>query len=278
MSDDPASPGPPATAPRRRRAPRRAALARPLPHGADPASEPESRSACSHQLSAVSHQRAQKASSSRDSRRTLIAESYRPTGSLTRSSAVLRTLRVTVCDARGRPVRAPGLSAWLSRVVGRAAKGEATVALVSDAAMRRINRDYRRVDRVTDVLSFPTDDTPRAGQARARLRPRTEPTGQDPSPGSRVPNPQSPGPRPQAPGPSPQFLGAIVIARGRAAAQAREAGHALATELRVLALHGLLHLLGYDHESDNGEMARTERRLRRRGGLGAGLIEREVSR
>jgi probable rRNA maturation factor len=71
-------------------------------------------------------------------------------------------------------------------------------------------------------------------------------------------------------------LGDIVIARGVAARQARAAGHALGTELRVLALHGLLHLLGYDHERDAGEMARVERRLRRRGGLREGLIERAV--
>ena len=71
-------------------------------------------------------------------------------------------------------------------------------------------------------------------------------------------------------------LGDLVIARGVAARQAREAGHSLQTELRVLALHGLLHLLGYDHEdpNDNGRMARLEARLRRAGGLRAGLIER----
>jgi probable rRNA maturation factor len=74
----------------------------------------------------------------------------------------------------------------------------------------------------------------------------------------------------------PSHLGDIVIARGVAARQAREAGHALATELRILALHGLLHLLGYDHEKDAGEMARIEKRLRRRGGLREGLIERAV--
>ena len=69
-------------------------------------------------------------------------------------------------------------------------------------------------------------------------------------------------------------LGEIVIARGVARRQAREARHSELTELRVLALHGLLHLLGYDHESDEGEMRRTEQRLRRKGGLGEGLIER----
>jgi probable rRNA maturation factor len=70
------------------------------------------------------------------------------------------------------------------------------------------------------------------------------------------------------------FLGDIVIARGVARRQARAAGHAEATEMRVLALHGLLHLLGYDHERDGGAMARLERRLRRKGGLREGLIER----
>ncbi len=72
----------------------------------------------------------------------------------------------------------------------------------------------------------------------------------------------------------PDNLGDIVIAAGVAARQARAAGHSLQTELRVLALHGLLHLLGYDHEHDDGRMARLERRLRRQGGLVEGLIER----
>ena len=70
------------------------------------------------------------------------------------------------------------------------------------------------------------------------------------------------------------YLGDVVIAAGVAKRQAREGGHSLGTELRVLALHGLLHLLGYDHERDDGRMARVERRLRRRGGLREGLIER----
>jgi probable rRNA maturation factor len=72
----------------------------------------------------------------------------------------------------------------------------------------------------------------------------------------------------------PGELGDVVIAAGVAARQAREAGHSMAVELRVLALHGLLHLLGYDHERDDGRMARLERRLRLKGGLVEGLIER----
>ncbi len=72
----------------------------------------------------------------------------------------------------------------------------------------------------------------------------------------------------------PDSLGDVVIAGGVARRQAAAAGHSLQTELRVLALHGLLHLLGYDHEHDEGQMARLERRLRRRGGLVEGLIER----
>ena len=77
------------------------------------------------------------------------------------------------------------------------------------------------------------------------------------------------------PGDMPGVLGDIAIARGVAARQARALGHAEMTELRVLALHGLLHLLGYDHEHDRGEMRRAEDRLRRRAGLPAGLIARE---
>jgi probable rRNA maturation factor len=70
------------------------------------------------------------------------------------------------------------------------------------------------------------------------------------------------------------FLGDVVIAAGVARRQARAARHALGVELRLLALHGMLHLLGFDHERDDGRMARVERRLRRKGGLRVGLIER----
>lgn len=69
------------------------------------------------------------------------------------------------------------------------------------------------------------------------------------------------------------FLGDIAIAKGVAARQARDRQHSFATELRVLALHGLLHLIGYDHERDRGEMRRLEQRLLTRAGID-GLIQR----
>lgn len=69
-------------------------------------------------------------------------------------------------------------------------------------------------------------------------------------------------------------IGEIAISIDRAAAQAAEHGHSLANELRVLMLHGALHLAGFDHETDLGEMSRAESRWRKRFGLPDGLIER----
>ena len=71
------------------------------------------------------------------------------------------------------------------------------------------------------------------------------------------------------------FLGDIVIAEGVAKRQAKEHGHSLKIEIQTLVLHGLLHLLGYDHETDDGTMARAEARLRKKAGLPLGLIERQ---
>jgi probable rRNA maturation factor len=139
-----------------------------------------------------------------------------------------RHLVVEVVNTPG--ARAAGLGAWLQQAAPRQARGVVTVALVSDARIRALNRRYRAVDAATDVLSFPADE--------------------------------------------PGTLGDVIIATGVARRQAAEAGHPFGTEVRILALHGLLHLLGYDHDRDDGEMARLERRLRRRGGLREGLIER----
>ena len=163
---------------------------------------------------------------------------------------------MTVSDGRGRPVRDGGLARWLSEVCPARVRGEVAVALVTDARIHKLNSQYRHRNAPTDVLSFPSDGSrPSTGSGRP------EPVeGRIPDPASRYAT----------------FLGDIVIATGIARRQGREAGHSYQAELRVLALHGLLHLLGYDHDSthDNGRMARLEGQLRRRGGLQAGLIER----
>ncbi len=70
------------------------------------------------------------------------------------------------------------------------------------------------------------------------------------------------------------FLGDIAISLGRARAQAREFGHTIEQEVQILMLHGVLHLMGHDHETDSGAMARAEKRWRAKFGLPNGLIER----
>jgi probable rRNA maturation factor len=73
------------------------------------------------------------------------------------------------------------------------------------------------------------------------------------------------------------FLGDIAISLARARAQAREFGHAIEQEVQILMLHGVLHLMGHDHETDSGAMARAEKRWRAKLGLPNGLIERVQS-
>jgi probable rRNA maturation factor len=150
-------------------------------------------------------------------------------------------LAVTVTAPDGRQAAGRGLAAWLRGAAPRGARGEVTVALVSDGRMRALNRTFRGRAHATDVLSFP------ASSANVPLL-------------------------------DAAYLGDIVIATGVARRQADEAGHSLGRELRILALHGLLHLLGYDHEVDEGAMARMEDRLRRRAGLAGGLIARGRAR
>jgi probable rRNA maturation factor len=72
-------------------------------------------------------------------------------------------------------------------------------------------------------------------------------------------------------------LGDIAISLGRARVQARELGHPIEAEVCILLLHGVLHLMGMDHETDNGKMARAELRWQQKLGLPAGLIERSLS-
>ncbi|MEO8482300.1 MAG: rRNA maturation RNase YbeY [Acidobacteriota bacterium] len=158
---------------------------------------------------------------------------------MTRAAAPRDRLCVTVTSDR--PTRATaGLAAFLTSTAPVRARGTVEIALVSDRRMRALNRSFRGVDRPTDVLSFPH------GEERIeRLKSNTQ-----------------------------SHLGDIAIAVGIARRQAAERRHTLTVELRILALHGLLHLLGYDHERDRGEMRRLEERLRRRAGLNEGLIAR----
>ena len=113
--------------------------------------------------------------------------------------------------------------------------GEVSVLLTGDAAIRALNRQYRRKDKPTDVLSFP------------------------------------------APEMATGIAGDLVISLETAWLQADARGHSLEMEIKILLLHGLLHLAGYDHETDEGAMQRKEQQLRRKLGLAVGLIERTHS-
>ena len=108
--------------------------------------------------------------------------------------------------------------------------GEVNVRITSNRELRELNRRFRRKDKPTDVLSFPSG--------------------------------------------LPKLAGDIAISADIAAANAADIGHSTETELRILILHGLLHLAGYDHETDNGDMQARETKLRQQLGLPTGLIER----
>jgi len=110
------------------------------------------------------------------------------------------------------------------------ARPDATIVFVSDAAIRKLNREFRGEDYASDVLSFPTkaEDFERENQSN---------------------------------------LGEVVISVPRATVQAKQNGLRFSNEIEQLILHGLLHLCGYDHETDNGEMNRLELRLRKKLGI-----------
>ena len=114
------------------------------------------------------------------------------------------------------------------QIIGRRQQ-DATIVFVSDQAMKELNRRFRGKDYPTDVLSFPAEAAPFEVDK--------------------------------------SHLGDVVISVQRAAAQAKEHKLSLNLEFKQLILHGLLHLCGYDHEADGGEMNRLELRLRRRLGI-----------
>lgn len=116
-------------------------------------------------------------------------------------------------------------SNFATRALDAIGKNEhsATIAFVSDKRIQELNRQFRGIDKATDVLSFP---------AQEELN-----------------------------------LGDVAVSVETAATQARENGLTLDHEIAQLILHGLLHLCGYDHETDNGEMNRFELRLRRKLGI-----------
>jgi probable rRNA maturation factor len=132
---------------------------------------------------------------------------------------------------------------------------DVTICLVSDAEISRMNEAFRKKKGPTDVLSFPTEKK-RGASARRRKKIYTENT--EGTEKSRVTRELST---------TERFLGDIAIAPETARRYAKKNGRSLSKELRVLILHGVLHLLGYDHETDRGEMDRIERKMRRRFGL-----------
>ena len=108
---------------------------------------------------------------------------------------------------------------------------DVSIAIVDDDAMRNLNRQFRKKNKTTDVLTFPADESDADPNAKGRP------------------------------------LGDIVISLDQARRQATEQKHSLATEVRYLILHGILHALGYDHETDNGEMNALEMQVRAKVGL-----------
>ena len=110
------------------------------------------------------------------------------------------------------------------------------VLVTSSSELRTLNQRFRGADKATDVLSFPSPSV-----ARSKARP---------------------------------MAGEVAVSAEIARENAERLGHSVADEVKILVLHGMLHLAGFDHERDHGEMARKESRLRRQLKLEVGLIER----
>jgi probable rRNA maturation factor len=144
------------------------------------------------------------------------------------------------------PVPLRDLKKFLTRARRRLRlpKDSFTVCLVTDAEIARWNRAYRGKSGSTDVLSFPTNASKRK-HARTKIARRNELLVGNASDHSR------------------KYFGDIAIAPAVARRNARRFGRTFDNEMRILILHGILHLMGYDHEADDGQMERRENRLRR---------------
>lgn len=135
-------------------------------------------------------------------------------------------------------------------------RGQVTVCLVSDAEIAGMNESFRKKRGPTDVLSFPAGKLRKPERLKRRLghfasvKTASSPVSSDDSSSD-----------------TDKSLGDIAIAPAVAKRNAKTYGRTLPAELKILILHGVLHLLGYDHEADRGEMNRTEKKLRRRLGL-----------
>ena len=143
-----------------------------------------------------------------------------------RRTAPVRTGVEVVCRSGCRPPRAAAIPGAARACLRAAGKrsGTVTILFTSDREMRSLNRKFRSLDRTTDVLSFP---------------------GGEAEPGS-------------------THLGDLAISLPAARRYARKVGWSIVDEVRFLVLHGLLHLLGFDHETDDGAMERLQSDLARR--------------
>jgi probable rRNA maturation factor len=136
------------------------------------------------------------------------------------------------------PLREDSFQRFLARVQRelKLSRRKVTVCFVDDRAIARLNGKFRGKPKPTDVLSFPSNGNGNGGREFPEVR-------------------------------SEKLLGEIAISPQAARRNAKQFGRTLDEELRILVLHGVLHLAGYDHEADHGEMDRIEMRLRRKLGL-----------
>ncbi|MGP8244148.1 MAG: rRNA maturation RNase YbeY [Bryobacteraceae bacterium] len=185
----------------------------------------------------------------------------------------------SVTFRRAQPsLRHASILRFVRRLEREVAKGRRFDCLITgDAELRRLNHEFRGRDYATDVLSFP---------APAGIGGGADPLVRSRPPGRVVASRKHLGPEEESgtrasradqgvrPTPGNASLGDIAVSAARARAQARAFGHTTGREIQILILHGLLHLLGMDHETDRGRMARAEARWRARLGLPGGLIER----